>query len=193
MNKDDADKPKEVSADVIDTITTVILEFREEMEESDVIGSRIAVKTRFIMRVVFTTLALSSLYLVFMIFNMASNMSAMTTHLEDMYGNFGIMSQNMQEITKSVAKMSDDISGMPLIAESMAHIDSDVRVMNSSVFEMNKSITAIDNDMVRINLNMYEMTGRLSNMNRTVYSISNDVNQMAAPVNSGPMSGMWPR
>jgi hypothetical protein len=40
---------------------------------------------------------------------------------------------------------------------------------------------------------MLEMTGRLSNMNRSVRSMSYDVNQMAVPMNTGPMSGFWPK
>lgn len=71
-------------------------EFREEMEYSDEIGSGIAAKTRFIMRVVFSTLIISSVYLVYMIYLMASNMTVMNSHLEDMYSSFGSMSQNYE-------------------------------------------------------------------------------------------------
>ncbi len=193
MSEESINTINETSPDVFEMIATTMIEFREEMEYFDGIGTRIAARTRFIMRIVFTTLILSSIYLVFMIFQMATNMSSMTTHLEDMYSNFGIMSQDMSEIAQIVGSMGSNITGIPVIAESMIQIDGDVSTMRGSVYEMNQSIAAIDGDMVRINSNMQEMTGSLSNMNHSVNSMSYDVNEMSLPMNSGPLSGFWPR
>ena len=193
MNNDSTNTPNAKPADAFEAIASTMLEFRKEMEHYDVLGIKIASKTRFIMRAVLATLILSSIYLVFMIYQMASNMSIMTGHLEDMYSNFGTMSQDMGEITLMVDSMGKSISGIPEIAQSMTEMDKYVGIMIGSVYEMNTSITAIDNDMVWINLNMQEMTGRLSNMNRSVNLMGYDVNEMAAPMNSGPMSGFWPR
>lgn len=193
MKKNSNNTADEKSPGVFEMIAASMIEFREEMEYYDEIGIKIAGKTRFILRAVFTTLSISSIYLVYMIFQMSNNMSAMTTHLEDMYNNFGVMSQNMSEITQTVDSMGRSISGIPVIAESMIQIDGDVDAMRGSVYEINQSITAIDNDMVKINSNMQVMTGRLYNMNRSVNSMSYDVNEMAAPMNRGPMSGSWPR
>lgn len=193
MSKDSITKIDRKPQDVFEIIAITMNEFREEMEYYDEIGTRIASRTRFIMRIVFITLTMSSIYLVFMIYQMSNNMSAMTVHLEDMYSSFGTMSQDMREITRMVDSMDKSISGIPVIAESMSQIDEDVRVMTGSVYEINKSITAIDSYMLNINTNMQEMTGRLYNMNRSVNLMSYDVNEMAAPINSGPMSGFWPR
>jgi len=178
---------------VFEMIAGTMTAFREEMEYHDRIGIKIAKKTRFILRAVFATLILSAVYLVYMIFQMATNMSTMTTHLEDMYSSFGTMSRDMREITQTVDSMGRNISGIPVIAESMHQMDADVLVMKDAVHEINQSITAIDSDMVKINSNMQVMTGRLYNMNHSVNLMGYDVNEMAAPVNSGPMSGFWPR
>jgi hypothetical protein len=193
MTKENINKENEIAPDVFEMIASAMTDFREEMEYSDEVGSRIAAKTRFIMRAVLTILIMSSIYLVYMIYLMASNMTHMTAHLENMYSSFGLMSQNMHEITQTVGSMSSSISGIPVIAESMNQIDIDVIGMKGSVYEINQSMAAIDNDMVKINLNMQEMTGRLSNMNRSVNTISYDVNGVSLPMNSGPMSGFWPK
>ena len=193
MNNSRNNVTDEESPDVFEMIAGTMTEFREEMEYYDGIGVKIAAKTRFILRVVYTTLTISSIYLVFMIFQMANNMSDMTRHLEDMYSSFGTMSQDMHEITQAVNSMGRNISGIPVIAESMYQISGDVGVMTGSVHEINKSIAGIDNAMLRINSDMQTMTGRLYNMNRSVNSMSYDVNEMAEPMNSGPMSGFWPR
>lgn len=180
-------------ADTIGMIAGVMTDFRSEMEHYDSLGTKIAAKTRFIMRIVFAILSISSLYMIVMIYQMAASMSVMTAHLEDMYGKFSTMSGDMREITTMVDAMGNNISGIPLIAESMTGINTDVSTMSGSVNKMNSSVTAIDNDMVRINSNMAEMTGRLTNMSRAVNTMSYDVNEMAAPMNSGPMNGFWPR
>ncbi|MEN8169685.1 MAG: hypothetical protein ABFS08_05630 [Pseudomonadota bacterium] len=179
--------------DAFDMIANAMNDFSDEMEYFDSLGTKIAAKTRFIMRSVFAILTIGSLYMIVMIYQMANSMGVMTNHLEDMYGRFSTMSGDMREITRMVDSMGTNISGIPDIAESMTIIDSDVRAMSGSVNKMNGSVTNIDNDMIQINVNMKEMTGRLSNMSRSVNSMSYDVNEMAAPMNSGPMTGFWPR
>lgn len=193
MNTDNTNTSDATPTDSFEVIAGTMLEFRKEMEHYDVLGIRIASKTRHIMQAVFAILIISAIYLIFMIYEMASNMSIMTGHLVNMYNNFGNMSHDMSEITLMVDSMDKSISGIPVIAQSMTEMDKYVSTMVGSVHEMNTSITAIDNDMVWINVHMQEMTGRLFNMNRAVNSMSYDVNEMAAPMNSGPMSGFWPR
>jgi methyl-accepting chemotaxis protein len=193
MDNDGTTSQNEKPADAFEAIASAMVEFRSEMEYYNGRGEKIAKRTRFIMRAVFATLIVSSIYLVFMIFQMANNMSVMTGHLESMYSRFGSMSQDMREITGLVDSMGKSISGIPAIAQSMTLMDEDVGAMSGSVFEMNTSMTAIDSDMVRINTDMHEITGRLSNMNRAVNWMTRDVNEMAAPMNSGPMSDFWPR
>jgi len=193
MKKNSTNTGAESAPDFFEMITDTMIGFRETMETHDNLGVKIAARTRLILRVVLTTLIISAIYLVFMIYQMSNNMNAMTVHLEDMYSSFGSMSGDMHEITQTADSMARSISGMPLIAESMNQISGDVSAMTGSVHAMKQSMTAMDNDMTRINANMHEMTGRLYNMNRSVNLMGNDVNQMAAPMNSGPMSGFWPR
>jgi methyl-accepting chemotaxis protein len=193
MNQNSPGVNQDKSPDAFVIIAGAMVEFREEMEYFNNIGDKIAAKTRMIMRIVFTILIISSIYLVFMIFQMADRMSVMTTYLEEMYGNFGSMARDMAEITTLVGSMGGNVSGMPTIAESMIHIDADVSTMRGSVYEINWNIAAIDNDMVNIHSNMQEMTGRLTNLRYAVNSMGFDVNQMSLPMNSGPLSDFWPR
>jgi uncharacterized protein YoxC len=193
MNMNTTEVPTGQPVNAFAAIADTMLEFREEMEYYDNLGGKIAAKTRLIMRVVFSTLIICTIYMLIMIYQMANNMSVMTMHLEEMYGRFSTMSQDMRDITQMVDSMGNNISGMPEIAASMTEMDSNVNAMSGSVHGMNDSVTTMDSDMVHINSNMQEMTGRLSNMNRSVNGMSYDVNEMAAPMNSGPMNGFWPR
>ena len=193
MTNGNIQTPDEKPADAFKAIADTMLSFRNEMEYHDGVGTKIASKTRFIIRTVFSTLLLSSLYLLYMIFQMSSNMTIMTTRLESMYGRFGTMAGDMHEIAGLVNLMGNSISGISTIAVSMTEMDQYVSAMRGSVDGMNTSVTAIDNDMTWINRNMNDMTGRMAGMNRAVNSMSYDTNEMAKPMNSGPMSGFWPR
>jgi hypothetical protein len=193
MKTDNQNELNENPVAAIEAIAANMDHFRQEMEYFDAIGSRIAARTRFIMRAVFITLTVSSIYLVFMIFEMASNMSVMTTHLQDMYKNFGTMSDDMSAIAVTVNNMGESVSGMPVIAESTKQIDLDVFEIKDSISGVNQSIIAIDQDMITINANMLEMNARLHNMSRSVNLMTYDVREMSLPVNSGPLSDFWPR
>jgi uncharacterized protein YoxC len=193
MSEDSKNVSDVRAPDTIELIASTMTEFRQDMEHFDAIGIKIAVKTRFIMRLVFTTLILSSVYLVFMIMDMADNMNAMTARLEEMYSNFGAMSHDMHAIAATVNAMEKDITGIPVIADSMYQINGEVGYMTGSVSKINLSITAIDKDMTGINTSMQEMTGRLYNMSNSVNSMRYDVNEMSLPMNFGPLDDFWPR
>jgi hypothetical protein len=185
--------PDEKPVDAFKALANTMLEFRNEMDYYNDMGTRIARRTGFVIKTVFAILIISSVYLLYMIFQMSSNMTIMTTHLESMYGRFGIMAGDMREIASLVDSMGNSISGISTIAVSMTEMDHYVSAMTGSVDGMNTSMIAINNYMTWINGNMNEMTGRMAGMSHAVNSMSYDVNEMAEPVNSGPMSGFWPR
>jgi methyl-accepting chemotaxis protein len=180
------------SADFFELISDSMIHFREEMERYDEIGVRIAAKTRIILRVVFITLILSSVYLVYMIYQMSNNMSMMTAYLQDMYANFGTMSQDMNAIASTVATMGSNISGMPSIADSIAQIDLDVNNMKDSIGGMNDSVTSLDTSVVTINADMLEMNARMQNISHSVNGMTYDVREMSLPMNTGPLKNIWP-
>jgi hypothetical protein len=193
MSNGDIQTPDDMPVDAFKVIADTMLEFHNEMKYYDGVGTRIASRTRVIMKTVFAILVVSSIYLLYMIFQMSSNMTIMTTHLESMYGRFGTMAGDMREIARLVDSMGKSISGISTIADSMTEMDQYVSAMRGSMDGMNTSMTAIDNDMTWINRSMNEMTGRMAGMNRAVNSMSHDTNEIAKPMNSGPMSGFWPR
>jgi methyl-accepting chemotaxis protein len=185
--------PDEKPVDAFKAIADTMFEFRSQMDYYNGVGTRIARRTSSVIKTVFAILIISSFYLLFMIFQMSSNMTILNTRLESMYGRFGTMAGDMREIASLVDSMGNSISGISTIADSMTEMDQYVSTMIGSVDGMNTSMTAINNYMTWINGNMNEMTGRMAGMSHAVNSMSYDVNEMAEPVNSGPMSGFWPR
>jgi hypothetical protein len=184
--------PDEKPVDAFKAIANTMLEFRNKMDFYNDMGTGIARRTSFVIKTVFAILIISSIYLLYMIFQMSSNMTIMTTHLESMYGRFGTMAGDMREIASLVDSMGNSISGISTIAVSMTEMDHYVSAMRGSVDGMNTSMIAINNYMIWINGNMNEMIDRMAGMSHAVNSMSYDVNDMAKPMNSGPMSGFWP-
>lgn len=170
-----------------DTKTLLVLteamgQFRAEMEAIDKDAVRIAVSTNRIIRLVLTLLGGLSLYLVYLIFSMAGYLAVMLGHLDNMYAQFGFMSDDMQVITRSVENIGGNITGMPVLAKNM-------NVMSMDMLDMASSVGAINNEMLRmesstgvIDVNIGEMALRFYNLNRAVNHIGYNVNQMGKPL-----------
>ena len=193
MNQGEEDRNQPKQPDAVEIFAETMLEFRDEMEFYNNAGSKIAERTRLILKVGFSALIMSAVILLFMILKMADNMSTMTIYLEEMYSSFGSISENMETIAETVDLMGGNITGVPTIAESMIQIDRDVGSMSGSIHEIKNSMVAIDGDMTVVHSSMQEMTGRLSNVNHSVNLINRDVYEMSSPMNTGPMRRFWPK
>ena len=66
---------------------------------------------------------------------MASHLAIMLGHLDNMYAQFGFMSDDMQVITKSVGNIGSNITGMPVIAENMNVMSKDMLEMAADVHQ----------------------------------------------------------
>jgi methyl-accepting chemotaxis protein len=170
-----------------DTKTLALLaeemgQFRAEMETIDKTAVKIAASTSRTIRVVLTLLSVLSLYLIYLVFSMASYLAVMLGHLDNMYAQFGLMSDDMQVITQSVENIGGNITGMPVIAENMTGIRTDMLDMVNSVESISHEITGMENSTGVIGLNTSEIALRFDNLNRTVNHIGYNVNQMGKPI-----------
>ena len=171
----------------LDTKTLTILteemgQFCAEMETIDKVATRIASKTTRIIRMVMITLAIASIFLSFLAYSMTNYLAVMLGHLDDMYAEFGIMSDNMQVITRSVDSIGGNVSGMPVIAENMSSMSADLKGMTGSVMDIKLEMNGMENNTGMLNVNTGEMVYRFDNLNRAVHHIGYNVNQMGKPI-----------
>jgi hypothetical protein len=155
--------------------------FRADMENIDKATVRIAGSTSRIIRVVLMLLGGLSLYLVYLVFSMASHMAIMLTHLGSMYEQFGFMSDDMLMITRSVENIGSNITGMPSIAKNMSDMSTDMLEMVNSVESINYEMFRMENSTGSISANTGEMAFRFLNLNRAVNRIGYNVNQIGKP------------
>ena len=157
-------------------------QFRAEMEAIDKTATRIASKTSRIIRIVMVTLLVASLFLSFLVYAMTNYLAVMLGHLDDMYVEFGIMSENMQVITHSVDNIGGNISGMPVIAQNMNSMSTDLYDMVGSVQNIQLEMSGMENNTGKLGVNTGEMAYRFDNLNRVVNHIGYNVNQMGKPI-----------
>lgn len=171
----------------LDTKTLMILteemgQFCAEMETIDKIATRIASRTTRIIKIVVVALTVASIFLSFLAYSMTGYLAVMLGHLDDMYAEFGIMSDNMQVITRSVDNIGGNISGMPVIAENMSSMSTDLKGMLGSVTDIKLEMNGMENNTGMLGVNTREMAYRFDKLNRVVGHIGYNVNQMGKPI-----------
>lgn len=160
--------------------------FRVEMEMIDRLSHKIGYKTTRIIRLVLALLAVISIYLVVLTFNMGRDLSLMIDSLDAMYVEFGSMSSEMRQITGYVQNMGASVQGMPAIAENMQHLNADVGDMLVSVEIMNRDMGGMDVNMNHVSHGTTEMSYRFHNVQRAVNMMEYDVYQMLRPIDMMP-------
>ena len=163
-------------------LTEEMGQFRAEMETIDKVASRIASKTTRIIKVVMMMLAVASLVLIFLVYSMSNYLGVMLNHLDNMYAEFGIMSENMQMITGSVDNIGSNITGMPVIADNMQGMSTDLKGVVGSVQAIKHEMSGMENNTGKMGVNTKEMAHRFDNLNRAVNHIGYNVNQMGKPI-----------
>lgn len=171
----------------LDTKTLMVLteelgQFRTEMETLEGTAARIASKTKKIISLVMGTLSIASIFLSFLVYAMTDYLSVMLGHLDDMYAEFGIMSDNMQVITRTVDNIGDNISGIPVISENMTSMSSDLNGMVDSVKNIKTEMNGMENNTGILAVKTGEMSYRLNNLNRLTTHIGYNVNQIGRPL-----------
>jgi hypothetical protein len=169
-----------------DTKTLLLLketmgQFRAEMEAIDKNATKIAAGTNRTIRMVLALLGGASIYLVYLIYSMAGYLAVMLGHLDDMYAQFGLMSDDVQVITRSVENIGSNITGMPVLAKNMEVMSTDMLDMASSVETINNEMLRMESSTGVIGINTGEMALRFDSLNRAVNHIGYNVNQMGKP------------
>lgn len=163
-------------------LTEEMGQFRAEMETLDKVATRIASKTKRIITFVMGTLVIASIFLGYLVYAMTSFLTVMLGHLDDMYAEFGVMSENMQVITRSVDNIGVNISGIPVIAENMSSMSADLKGMVGSVMDIKLEMNGMENNTGILAINTGEMAYRFDNLNRVTNHIGYNVNQMGKPI-----------
>lgn len=160
--------------------------FRAEMETVDRISKKIGSKTSKIIRVVIGLLTCVSVYLLVLTFNMASDLGSMIGRLDDMYVEFGTISDEMNLVTGHVVNMGKNIRGMPTIVLSMRDLNGDVGAMQGAMTTVTNAMDPMSTNMGQIGTETTDMAHRFHNVQRSVNMMRQDVYHMMRPMTAVP-------
>ena len=75
-----------------------------------------------------------------------------------------------------------NISGMPVIAENMSSMSTNLKGMLGSVTDIKLEMNGMENNTGMLGVNTREMAYRFDKLNRAVGHIGYNVNQMGKPI-----------
>ncbi len=165
----------------IAAVSEVITQFRAEMETIDKVAGKIANKTTRILRVVLFLVVVSALFLMVLIVDMARDMHSMTRHLENMYVQFGSISEDMQHMTQLVSSMEGNVRGIREIAGHMQLLNNDMNRMVSSVVDMSDRMITMKGNIGLISGGTREMSHHFGRLTHSVDYMRHNVGVMSAP------------
>jgi len=160
--------------------------FRIEMETIDRISRKISARTSRMIRVVLAFLVVVSVSLVFQVYSMSRDLSAMISSLDEMYVEFGSMSADMRQITSSVQNIGENVRGITSIGENMQSLNADVGDMQGSLEGVSGDMQTVDVDVGSIANGTSEISYRFANVEKTVRVMQRDIYNMLRPMNMMP-------
>lgn len=168
-------------ANTLVLLTDEMAKFRADMEDIDPAAIKIGANTSRIIRLVLAILGALLLYLAYLVFSMASYLAVMLGHLDQMYSQFGFMSDDMQLITQSVKNMGGNITGTPHIAKNMSGMRTDMLELVDTAELINRDMAHMQSSTGTMGVNTGEIAFRFNNLSRAVTHIGYNVNQMGKP------------
>ncbi len=175
-----------ISREVMLEIYQAADQVEKEMNHFYQTGTRIAHRTKIIIRLVITVFLCIVVLNFTMLYSFMGEMKAVVGNMIDMYTRFGTMSQDMHQMTHAVINMEQNIRGIPTIAQSMNNMNTQVNDMSTHVNTMTDKMLGIDQNMTVIGGHVHEMANRFEHLTYTVHHLGYNVNQMSGPVRTLP-------
>lgn len=169
---------------------TAIHNFDQEMEIFFIEGEKIAKRTNQIINTVLIIIMLAILYMFYITWQLSSEIIHLSTHMIQMYDQFGVMTQHVNAITDSVKDMNKHTTNIFYIAKDMQNMSHNVSGMQHSVADMDNSVASMNLNMYKVTMNVQEMAIRFNAMTGSVQGMGWNVNQMQQPTNMLPLF-MW--
>ena len=171
----------DIDKETVTLLYETAAKFESDMARLNQTGERIAKRTILIVKSVLGLVAVVAVVIFFLIAGLSESIKVAIDNMVDMYQRFGLMSQDMASMTASVTRITGNVGGMPVIADRMRTMDSNVLRMRDSVHGMTGNMVQMDANMALLDLGVQEMTRRFGHLNFTVGTMTSNVSQMARP------------
>jgi len=165
-------------------------------EEVDYRGVRDSRRTFFIGRTSLLMTLLLTVPVFYLIWTLVGAMGTITDRMEHMKVQVTVMRQDFDEVARlmasidtSVSAMSGNIAVIPPMERRLSSMRGDFDVMTVAMGGITPNVTTIDGILGVMDRDMAEMSNAFGFVNRDVFHMRRNVNQMSSPLRMIPFFG----
>lgn len=96
--------------------------------------------------------------------------------------HFGAMSDDMYSIRRSMARMTEDVAGLPGIIAQIDHIQGNVGHMSGSIGTMTERVATMNTNLGHMTLQVNDMSLSFAVMDDSLMRMRQDVDHMSKPM-----------
>lgn len=111
--------------------------------------------------------------------DLSQEVKTIIRHMNQMYMQFGEMSERMKGMSRHVVNMDSNIALVPVMGEQMDMMEQRMGTMQKSVGEMHQSVGNMQGRVASMNRDVGSMSQSFYTVNRRVGQIQRNVGQMA--------------
>lgn len=165
-------------------------------EDTDYRSAKANRRTQTIGRLSLAAVAMLTLPVFYLIWTLVGAMGVITDRMGSMHEQVGLMEQNFDEvavrisrINGAVGSMTDNIAVIEPMEQRLLGMRDDVGVISTSMGGIAPNVHAIDEILGGMDQNLLQMNHVFGFLNRDVYRMRQNVNQMSSPMRMVPFFG----
>jgi methyl-accepting chemotaxis protein len=178
MSTEKEHKSDEINSDVIEIVSLAMNDFRTGMEHKIELSTRIGRRTTQIIRYgLISVLALAGA-MFYLISTLTSDFARITHYMDTM----SISADNLATVEKTLVKISQSVSVMQNMDQTMADLNGNTADMSTDLKVMVQQIAGVRKDVNSMSRNFAVLNYNVDGMNMSVQRMSGSVHKMSRPM-----------
>ncbi|MBK1649700.1 hypothetical protein [Rhabdochromatium marinum] len=165
-------------------------------EDLDYRHSQSNQRTQLIGRVALVVMLLLTPPIFYLIWSLVGSMGVITYRMESMYGEIDVMQRDFDQVAAritniktGVSQMNDHIAVMPPMATRLQGMRHDIGAIAGAMGRISPDVASVSQTIIGIDQHMGEMNQAFSVLNRDMFRMRHNVNQMSSPMRMMPFFG----
>ncbi|MEE9352302.1 MAG: hypothetical protein V3U78_08580 [Thiotrichaceae bacterium] len=143
---------------------------------------RVAVRVKFLIRSLMIAIVTSMLFIFYLIFILTRQVVVLTEELDSISADGDRVLVSMQNIDSVMMKFEAHMNTLPLINESVAHIDQNLSLVEVNVAGISGNLGAINGEVNQLSQTLGSMSSNIQVLDHTVHQVNKDMHDATKPV-----------
>lgn len=190
------DQPGSPQLEVFRIIDERLQEAVQREEDTDYRSAKANRRTQTIGRLSLAAVGLLTLPVFYLIWTLVGAMGVITDRMGAMHEQVGLMEQDFDEvavrisrINTAVGKMTNNIAVIQPMEQRLLGMRADVNAISTSMDGIAPNVHAIDGILAGMDQDLIQMNHVFGFLNRDVFRMRQNVNQMSSPMRMMPFFG----